>query len=132
MHEQDQALIEAGIFDYCRAVHLQDPDAFSALWAADTETTLISFGTCYVGMESICRDFLMGSIARAYSRIDLVPQQISVHFPGPDTAVAIFSYSTDSIRRDSGAPYGIRGLETQVWVRRGDAWKVCHVQYAKR
>ena len=47
-----------------------------------------------------------------------------------NTAVAIFSYYTDCIRRETGEPHSISGIETQIYVREKGAWKLMYVHYA--
>ena len=45
-------------------------------------------------------------------------------------AAAVFAYRTAGIRRETGAPHGLRGMETQVYVREPDGWKLAHVHYS--
>lgn len=45
-------------------------------------------------------------------------------------AAAVFAYRTACIRRETGAPHGLRGMETQVYVREPDGWKLAHVHYS--
>ena len=47
-----------------------------------------------------------------------------------DTAIVLFSYYTDCIRRENGEPYGIEGLETQVYKKQDGDWKLAHVHYS--
>ena len=41
-------------------------------------------------------------------------QNIDIHLQENDTAVVIFQYHTEYIRREDGSEYGIAGMETQV------------------
>lgn len=45
-------------------------------------------------------------------------------------AAAVFAYRTACIRRETGEPHGLRGMETQVYVREPDGWKLAHVHYS--
>lgn len=47
-----------------------------------------------------------------------------------DTAIVLFSYYTDCIRRETGELYGIEGLETQVYKKQDGDWKLAHVHYS--
>ena len=47
-----------------------------------------------------------------------------------DTAIVLFSYYTDCIRRENGEPYGSEGLETQVYKKQDGDWKLAHVHYS--
>lgn len=116
---------------YKRAVETQDKDTFFSLWATGCETSLISLGTCYRSTDRIYQDFLLGGIQKTYSSIELDILSIEGRLLSEDCAVAIFSYRTRCIRRETGEPYGIAGLETQVFVKEGETWKLAHVQYAK-
>lgn len=45
-------------------------------------------------------------------------------------AAVVFAYRTACIRRETGEPHGLRGMETQVYVREPDGWKLAHVHYS--
>ena len=76
------------------------------------------------------RDFLIGKIQAAYRQITLISQRVDVRIVSEEQAVVVFSYSTDCIRRDSGEPFGIAGLETQVYCKEKGRWKLTHVHYS--
>ena len=97
-----------------------------------TQNGLISPAGCFSGTEEIYRDFLVGRIGAAYARIDLIAESVEVRPVTEDAAVGLFRYATDCIRRDTGEPYGIAGLETQLWVRQGGEWRLCHVHDSKQ
>lgn len=116
---------------YKKAVHTQEAADFYPIWAKSCETSLISISTCFTGTDSIYEDFLIGGIRKAYTKIELVAKETNVRLLSDSCAVVIFSYYTDCIRRETGEPFGIEGLETQVYIREEDGWKLAHVQYAK-
>ena len=125
-----EQIIRSRVEAYCRAVETQDEAAFRALWGGDSPT-LISIGTVYAGIDSICRDFLIGGIRRAYASIRLVAEDLSIRFDADNLAVVVFGYHTECIRRDTGAPHGIRGMETQLFVLEDGDWKLTHLHYSK-
>lgn len=129
--QEDRRQILRGVERYCRAIQTQDEDDFTSLWAERTENVLISLGSCFVGTAAIDRDFLVGRIQKKYSRIALIAERAQVRFISEGAATVVFQYSTDCALRETGEPYGIAGLETQVWVRERGFWRLCHVQYAK-
>lgn len=114
---------------YKTAVHTQAWEDFAPLWAEGTENVLISPGGYFVGTQDIYENFLIGGIRKAYSRIDLISHNIDVRITG-DTAIVVFSYSTDCDRRETGEYFSISGLETQVYVRQESQWKLTHVHYS--
>lgn len=116
---------------YKKAVHTQAAEDFYPIWAKSCETSLISLSTCYTGTDAIYHDFLLGRIRAAYTRIDLIAKETKVRLLSEDCAVVIFSYYTDCDRRETGEHYGIAGLETQVYIKEPDGWKLAHIQYAK-
>lgn len=122
--------ILACLEQYKHAVHTQAWEDFAPIWAEGTENVLISPGGYYRGTQSIYEDFLLNGIRKAYSRIDLVSHSVDVRITGA-TAVVVFSYSTDCDLRETGEPFGIAGLETQVYVKQKDHWKLTHVHYSK-
>lgn len=127
---KDFEQIRAGIAQYCRGVHTQEREDFMPLIPAQAEAVLISPGGMFTGAESIMEDFLRGGIRRAYAKIDLIADDILLRRLNEDTIAAIFAYHTDCIRRDTGEPHGIAGLETQIWIREGAGWKLAHVHYS--
>ena len=132
MTQPDREQILRGVERYCHAVHTQRAEDFQPLWAEGTQNGLLSPAGCFSGTEEIYRDFLVGRIGAAYARIDLIAESVEVRSVTEDAAVALFRYATDCIRRDTGEPYGIAGLETQLWVRQGGEWRLCHVHYSKQ
>ena len=120
--------IRKKVLAYCEAVERQDQNAFRELF--DRDATLISISTLYDGIDAIANDFL-GAIQRAYQTIRLIPEDIDIRLRGNDMAVVIFQYHTECIRREDGSEYGIAGMETQVFIRKDDDWKLVHVHYSK-
>ncbi len=123
-----EEIIREKVLAYCKAVEKQDREAFRRLF--DPAGTLISIGTLFDGADAVADDFL-AKIGAAYLSIRLIPEDIAVSFRGDDTAVVIFRYHTECIRRDDGSEYGIAGLETQVFVRKNGDWLLTHVHYSK-
>ena len=114
---------------YRHAIHTQAAEDFLPLWNPCAVCTLISPSGCFTGVNSIYQDFLLGGIRKAYTRIDLLTKDINVRFTG-DSAIVLFSYSTDCIRRETGEPFSIAGLETQVYNQVNGEWKLTHVHYS--
>ena len=124
-----KSVIREKVLAYCEAVEKQDQNAFRILF--DRDATLISISTLYNGIDAIADDFL-GAIQRAYQTIRLIPEDIDIHLQENDTAVVIFQYHTECIRREDGSEYGIAGMETQVYIRKDEDWKLIHVHYSKK
>ena len=124
-----KSVIREKVLAYCEAVEKQDQNAFRILF--DRDATLISISTLYNGIDAIADDFL-GAIQRAYQTIRLIPDDIDIHLQENDTAVVIFQYHTECIRREDGSEYGIAGMETQVYIRKDEDWKLIHVHYSKK
>lgn len=114
---------------YRHAIHTQAAEDFLPLWNPGVACTLISPGGCFTGVNSIYQDFLLGGIRKAYPRIDLLPEDINVRITG-DSAIVLFAYSTDCIRRETGEPFSIAGLETQVYNHVNGEWKLTHVHHS--
>lgn len=127
-HEQE---ITAMVEQYAKAIETQDKEDFCGLWADTPDCVLISITSQYVGLENIYQDFLIGRIQAAYSKIRLITEAVEVHGINENLATVVFRYHTECIRRESGEPYGINGLETQVYIREGENWKLLHVHYSK-
>ena len=127
-HKKD---ITAMVERYAKAIETQDKEDFCSLWADTPDCVLISIASQYVGVENIYQDFLIGRIQAAYSKIRLITEAVEVHEINENLATVVFRYHTECIRRESGEPYGINGLETQVYIREGENWKLLHVHYSK-
>ena len=121
--------IQKKVLAYCEAVEKQDQNAFRELF--DRKATLISISTLFDGIDSIANDFL-GAIQKAYKTIRLIPENIDIRLCENDLAVVIFQYHTECIRREDGSEYGIAGMETQVYIRKDEDWKLIHVHYSKK
>lgn len=115
---------------YRHAVHTQEAADFLPLWAEDGENVLISPAGCFLGTQSIYEDFLLERIRKAYTKIDLISKEVAVRKLTDTVAVVLFSYYTDCIRRESGEPFGLEGLETQVLRKEGECWKLAHIHYS--
>lgn len=127
----DIAAIKAVVRAYAKAIHTQDEDDFRGLWSRQALCTLISVGKLYRGIDAIVDDFLIGAIHRLYSSIELVVDSIEVNLVDEAHATVIFGYRTECVRRETGEPYGIQGLETQNFVREDGSWRLQHVHYSK-
>ena len=118
------------VLAYCEAIHTQDSEAFEDLWSRESDCTLISIGTVFHGYASIYEDFLINGIRANYESISLIPDDIAVTYQDDTTAIVTFRYRTECIRRSDGSPYGISGVETQVW-KMEDDWCMVHLHYSK-
>lgn len=116
---------------YQKVIHSQNKEDFISLWTCQDNNTLISLTNQFNGIESIYQDFLIGGIQKAYLKIDLIAENIDIHFMNENIAVVVFQYHTECIKRDTGEDYGIAGLETQVLQKIDDQWKLVHIHYSK-
>ena len=121
--------IRKKVLAYCEAVEKQDQNAFRELF--DQDATLISISTLFDGIDAIVNNFL-GAIQKAYQTIRLIPEDIDIRLRENDMAVVIFQYHTECIRREDGSKFGIAGMETQIYVRKNEDWKLIHVHYSKK
>ena len=126
--KEEQRILEK-LEQYIRLVHTQEERDGVGLWADRCEVSLISGAKQFAGKRAIQDDFL-GLIRNAYERIDLISESTDVRLLNESCAVLIFAYHTECIRRDSGEPFGIAGLETQVYIRENGDWRLAHVQYS--
>ena len=122
-------VIKKKVLDYCEAVEKQDQNAFRELF--DKDATLISISTLYDGIDAIATDFL-GGIQKAYQTIRLIPENIDIRLQDNGTAIVVFQYHTECIRREDGSEYGIAGMETQIFISKDDSWKLKHIHYSKK
>ncbi len=127
----DLQAIENVVRKYQDVIHTQNEEDFRSLWANNEYCTMISIRDQYVGIDSIYHDFLIGKIQKAYSDIELIADSIEIHPINEELVIVAFAYHTVCIRRETGEPYGIEGLETQVIVLEDGQWKLLHVHYSK-
>lgn len=123
--------IKQVVLRYTEAIHTQNKEDFYALWANNNDCVLISITKQFQGIDSIYEDFLIGGIQAGFSTIKLVAESIDVHEISETLATVVFQYHTECILRESGEPFGIAGLETQVLVKEDGQWKLQHVHYSK-
>jgi ketosteroid isomerase-like protein len=131
MQMNDEEQIKGQIRKYADIIHTQDTAAWEDLWSEEPDNTLIAVSAVFRGFPAISRDFLEGAIKAAYSSIALsIDGEIEVHFLTQDIAVAVFSYHTECRKRGTGEPFGVKGPETQIWMRSGGVWKLVHDHYS--
>lgn len=127
----DQQEILELLNQYIHAIHTQAPEDFLPIWADCCTPCLISIGKRFDGLESIYQDFCLGSIRAKYSFIELVAESTTVQFISEDTAILVFRYHTNCTLRSDGSYYSIAGIETQVYLRTTNGWRLAHIQYGK-
>ena len=81
------------------------------------------------GIDSIYNDFLAGLIHTYYESIYLINDGLEINILNETTAVAVFKYHTECIRRNTKEPYQMTGIETQVLIHTDKGWKLAHIQY---
>ena len=119
--ENDIEILKGLVKRYCELIHSQNEKDFKELWCKNKECMLISVGRVFKGIDSIYKDFL----------IDLIPEDIDVNINSNDLAIIIFQYHTDCILRENGEKFGIKGVETQIFIKEDNLWKLKHIHYSK-
>ena len=121
---------EALLQNYKEIIGGGTPEDFREILPEKNLCTLISVGKLFEDREAIAVDFL-GLLRKAYTDIKLVEESSEIRMINGETALIIFGYHTECHKRDTGEPYGIKGLETQVAIREQGSWKLAHVHYSK-
>ena len=129
--ESDIENLKGLVKKYCELIHSQNEKDFKELWCKNKECMLISVGKVFKGIDSIYKDFLIDLIQNSYSIIDLIPDDIDVNINSDDLAIIIFKYHTDCILRKNGEKFGIKGVETQIFIKEDNLWKLKHIHYSK-
>ena len=129
--ESDIENLKGLVKKYCELIHSQNEKDFKELWCKNKECMLISVGRVFKGIDSIYKDFLIDLIQTLYTRIDLIPEDIDVNINSDDLAIIIFKYHTDCILRKNGEKFGIKGVETQIFIKEDNLWKLKHIHYSK-
>ena len=129
--ESDIENLKGLVKKYCELIHSQNEKDFKELWCKNKECMLISVGKVFKGIDSIYKDFLIDLIQNSYSIIDLIPDDIDVNINSDDLAIIIFKYHTDCILRKNGEKFGIKGIETQIFIKEDNLWKLKHIHYSK-
>lgn len=114
---------------YANAIHTQDKEDFYSIFSKEDEVSLISNLNQYVGLDNLYKDFLIGGIQNAYSKIDLIIEKENIQLISDTVAIVVLEYHTECIRRETNEEYGIEGLETQVIKKTNEGWKLVHIQY---
>ncbi len=116
---------------YIHAIHTQNEAEFKSLWCGADTDTMISVTNVYQGIEKIYTDFIIGAIQKAYTDIKLIADEPpEIHLLDNQTAIVIFKYHTECIKREDGSTFGISGMETQVMKCIDGQWKLCHIHYS--
>ena len=115
---------------YIASVETADRALFDTVWAKEGTCRIISGTNVFAGRDLIYDDFVVGAIGAAYTSIRLVPHDIQAFPERDDLAIILFSYHTECTLRESGEPFGISGMETQVAVKEDEGWRLLHVHYS--
>ena len=121
--------IKAVVLSYAKQIHDQNEQEFKNLWTGKDTDTLISNSKIFYGIDSIYNDFLAGLIHTYYESIYLINDGLEINILNETTAVAVFKYHTECIRRNTKEPYQMTGIETQVLIHTDKGWKLAHIQY---
>lgn len=119
------------VADYAKAIHTQSRSDFDAVFSSQAECRLISINKEFLGRDAIHQQFLVDGIGAKFSQITLVADDLAFNRIAPDMMIIVFRYHTECILRETGEPFGIQGMETQVAVRENDTWRLVHVHYSK-
>lgn len=129
MNDEDKIL--ELINKYKNAIQNQDKKEFFDIWSCDEDNILISITKKFKGIDSIYQNFLIDTIRFNYSKINLIAENIEIHFISSTLASVVFEYHTECIKRIDGEKYGIKGIETQIVIKKDNEWKLVHVHYSK-
>lgn len=116
---------------YIECVETQSRQFFDEVWSTEGTCRMISGQNMFEGRESIWEDFIVGKVGASYESIDLVKEDVWFEVVDGAHALIIFKYHTECVMRDTGEPFGVAGLETQVAVRQAEGWRLQHVHYSK-
>lgn len=131
-HSINDTQIKELVKNYQDAIHNQDQQKFIHLWSKTTNSCLISIATQFWGVKNIYQDFLIDTIQKHYSYIDLITDSLQINYIDDTTAVIVFEYHTKCIKRETNEDYGISGVETQLVKKEDEAWKLVHIHYSKK
>lgn len=131
MTEHDAQAIQQLVRDYCKAVSHGSGAEFLALWCGRDDDTVISVVTEYRSPKGVAA--FHARLRELYASIELVADDEPSARPlADDAAIVVFRYHTECARAETGEPFGIEGLETQVVRRTPAGWKLAHLHYSKR
>lgn len=126
-----QEQIKELIKKYQRLINNPSHELFDEIFAKNAFCTEIAIIDCYEGRESVYDNFIIGRLQKRFARIELIADSVTVNEISDDLAIAIFKYHTDCNLREDGSPFGIAGIETQVYIKENGEWKLLHVHYSK-
>ena len=116
---------------YQKLVTQPSRELFDEVFSYAHPCNLIAITNRFESRERIYNDFLMGALKKAYSRIELIADEISVNVISEELAIVIFWYHTECDLRESGEPFGFSGIETQVMINEKGQWRIIHIHYSK-
>ena len=127
MHTQIIDLVKK----YQRLISQPSEALFDEVFSCSHPCSLIAVSKCFETREHIYSDFILGGLQKAYSRIALISDDITVRPISEELAIVVFQYHTDCDLRETGEPFGISGLETQVVIKENGQWRIVHIHYSK-
>ena len=120
------------VSNYCLAVKTQNENDFKNVFGQEEQCSLISVDKLFQGLKTIYEEFLLNLIQKTFTKIELIKdEELKINFINEKTAIVIFNYHTECILRESGKPFGIKRVETQVSIKEKGNWKIVHIHYSK-
>lgn len=122
--------LRAGVDIYLKSIGSADLKVAERIWLTSPETSFIHPKGHERGWDEIARNLYGEIMGATFSQRELrLSGDLTLQVHG-GAAVVEFNWEFDAVFRDNGEPLHTEGRESQVWVRKGEAWKLVHVHYS--
>lgn len=115
---------------YLKAVDTVDLNLLSEIWSHSSESSFIYPLGEEHGFDAIEQHVFQNVMGGMFSARDLQTRDVTVHVNG-DAAWSEFHWIFHATMRKNGSAVTTRGVETQIYRREAETWRLVHVHYSE-
>lgn len=125
----DEKQIKNLIATYATTIDRADPAMAETVFSNAPEVTFINPRGEDRRRQQIVTDFVKILMGETFSVRKLTPKDIAIHVYG-ETAWSEFIWDFVATVRKDGSPFHSKGVETQIYRRENEQWRIVHVHYS--
>lgn len=125
----DEAAIANVIDKYVQTINNADTTLTSKIWSHDPNVSFIGPTGRYSTYKEIMKNFIIGVWDKKFTDRHLQKDDVKINVNG-NMAWVEFKWKFDAIRKEDGKPHNTKGIETQIFKKEPDGWKLVHVHYS--
>ncbi len=128
-HPSDEAQVRSLIGKYVHAADTADPNLAGEVWEQSDEVSVVNPAGRFQGWPAIKSDFYQKEMGETFAERHLNVHHIRIHVNG-NSAWSEFNWDFAAKYRSNGKLDNSKGMETQIYRRTANGWRLVHVHYS--